>query len=126
MGTVGFHHLHSLGPSALIVNLLLLLLLSTKGRLKTLPLPVMDDSTRQEKSSSLYTETSQRPYVTEFVKKPAFYVGDKVYLRSSTGPREGPYLIASISESGAFTLCHADGRVVRNGAEIEVDYLEAA
>jgi hypothetical protein len=51
-------------------------------------------------------------------------VGDKVYLLNG-GSREGPYVIASVA-SGKYTLSLEDGKAVRNGEEINVEYLETA
>jgi hypothetical protein len=51
-------------------------------------------------------------------------VGDKVYLLNG-GSREGPYVIASVT-SGKYTLSLENGEAVRNGEEINIDYLEAA
>jgi hypothetical protein len=58
-------------------------------------------------------------------QKPEFRVGDKVYLRNSSGSREGPYFIASIPSAGKFTLSLENGQPILNGREVEVDYLEA-
>ena len=58
------------------------------------------------------------------LQKPKFKVGQRVYLQKS-GSREGPYLIATVA-SGKCTLCLEDGELVKNGQEIDMDYLEAA
>ena len=47
-----------------------------------------------------------------------------MYLLSG-GARGGPYVIASVN-SRKYTLSLENGEAVRNGEEIEVDYLEAA
>lgn len=47
-----------------------------------------------------------------------------MYLLSG-GSREGPYFIASVT-SGRYTLSLENGEAVRNGEEIDTDYLEAA
>lgn len=41
------------------------------------------------------------------------------------GSREGPYVIASVT-LGKYTLSLENGEAVRNGEEINIDYLEAA
>lgn len=46
-----------------------------------------------------------------------------MYLMSG-GLRSGPYVIASVS-SGKYTLCLENGQMVRNGEEIDNNYLEA-
>ncbi len=51
-------------------------------------------------------------------------MGQKVYLHNG-GTREGPYVIATIT-LGKCTLCLEDGEPVKNGEEIDVDYVEAA
>jgi hypothetical protein len=51
-------------------------------------------------------------------------VGDKVYLLNG-GSREGPYVVASVT-SGKYTLSLENGKAVRNGEEIDIDYLGAA
>ncbi|KAG4426846.1 hypothetical protein IFR04_000277 [Cadophora malorum] len=71
-----------------------------------------------------FDEDDQRPYVSTYANKPDFHVGDKVYLLSG-GARGGPYVIASVN-SRKYTLSLENGEAVRNGEEIEVDYLEAA
>jgi hypothetical protein len=59
------------------------------------------------------------------LQKPRFHVGDKVYLLRSDGTREGPYVITSISSIGRCTLGLENGLAVKNGEEIEIDYVEA-
>jgi hypothetical protein len=39
---------------------------------------------------------------------------------------EGPYVIASVPSAGRCTLSLGNGKVVKNGEEIDVDYMEAA
>jgi hypothetical protein len=51
-------------------------------------------------------------------------VGDKVYLLSG-GSREGPYVITSVN-LGKYMLGLENGEAVRNGEEINIEYLEAA
>ncbi len=54
-------------------------------------------------------------------------VGDKVYLlRATSGRREGPYLVASLSGAGKCTLCLEDGTAVYDGRELLITQLEAA
>jgi hypothetical protein len=46
---------------------------------------------------------------------------------NSNGTREGPFLVASVTSVGKVTLCHEKtGQAVKDGREIEVDYVEAA
>lgn len=54
-------------------------------------------------------------------------MGDKVYLINySGGPREGPYLIASLPSSGKCILSLENDKLVRNGEEIDTEYVDAA
>ncbi|KAE8442779.1 hypothetical protein EG329_002867 [Mollisiaceae sp. DMI_Dod_QoI] len=71
-----------------------------------------------------FDEDDKRPYVKSYAQKPEFYVGDKVYLLNGES-REGPYVIASVT-SGKYTLSLENGKAVKNGEEIDIDYLEAA
>ncbi|KAI0133389.1 hypothetical protein F4776DRAFT_625455 [Hypoxylon sp. NC0597] len=71
-------------------------------------------------------QDGERPFVIDYVQKPAFNVGDKVYLLNSDGSRDGPYLIASVPSTGNYTLCLDTGASVRNGDEISGDELEEA
>lgn len=47
-----------------------------------------------------------------------------MYLNEG-GTREGPYIVATTAP-GKCTLCLADGTAVRNGEEVDPDYLEPA
>ena len=49
-----------------------------------------------------------------------------MYLLNSSGSRVGPYVIASIPSARKCTLSFEDGNAVRNGEEIDMDYVEAA
>ena len=49
-----------------------------------------------------------------------------MYLLNSGGSREGPYVIASVPSARRYTLSLGNGEAVKNGEEIEIDYLEAA
>jgi hypothetical protein len=49
-----------------------------------------------------------------------------VYLLNNEGSREGPYLVASVSSARKYTLSLEDGTAVKNGEEIDIDYVEAA
>jgi len=64
-------------------------------------------------------------YLERLLQKPNFHVGDKVYLLTSGGAREGPYVIASIPSAGKCTLSLENGRAVENGEEIDIDRVEA-
>ncbi len=55
-------------------------------------------------------------------QKPKFKVGTKVYLHKD-GTREGPYVVATAA-AGKVTLCLANGELVRNGEEIDEDYVD--
>ena len=48
-----------------------------------------------------------------------------MYLLNSSGSRMGPYVIASIPSARKCTLSFENGNAVRNGEEIDVDYVEA-
>ncbi|KAI9764952.1 MAG: hypothetical protein M1840_007977 [Geoglossum simile] len=72
-----------------------------------------------------FDENDKRPYVATFAQKLKFHVGDKVYLLNG-GSREGPYVIASFSSDGKYTLSLENGKAIGNGQEISTDYLEAA
>jgi hypothetical protein len=61
-----------------------------------------------------------------FSQRPQFHVGDKVYLLGSLGSREGPYVVASVSSAGKYTLSLESGKAIRNGEEVDLDSLEAA
>ncbi|KAN0083816.1 hypothetical protein V8E54_002904 [Elaphomyces granulatus] len=71
-----------------------------------------------------FDEEGERPYVVAYAQKPKFIVGQKVYLHND-GTREGPYIVATIT-SGKCMLCLGDGKPVKNGEEIDLDYVEAA
>lgn len=49
-----------------------------------------------------------------------------MYLLNSGGSREGPYVIASLLSAGKCTLSLENGEAVKNGEEIDIDYVEAA
>jgi hypothetical protein len=57
-------------------------------------------------------------------QKPKFKVGKRVYLHNN-GSREGPYLVATATLTKC-TLCLEDGEPVRDGEEIDWEYVEAA
>ena len=49
-----------------------------------------------------------------------------MYLLNSGGSREGPYVIASLLSARKCTLSLENGEAVKNGEEIDIDYVEAA
>lgn len=59
------------------------------------------------------------------MKKPNLNVGDKVYLLHTDGFRKGPYLVASLPSTGKCTLSLENGSAVNNGAEMDVNDVEA-
>ncbi|KAF8852183.1 hypothetical protein BDZ45DRAFT_678518 [Acephala macrosclerotiorum] len=71
-----------------------------------------------------FDEEGQRPYVVAYAQKPKFRVGQKVYVHNG-GTREGPYIIATITLTKC-TCCLENGEPVKNGEEIDVDYVEVA
>ncbi|OTB18769.1 hypothetical protein K445DRAFT_19377 [Daldinia sp. EC12] len=73
-----------------------------------------------------FDQDGERPYVVDYVQKPEFSVGDKVYLLNSDGSRDGPYIVASVISAGKYTLSLDTGIPVRNGDEISGDELEEA
>jgi hypothetical protein len=48
-----------------------------------------------------------------------------VYLLNSDGPREGPYIIASVISASECILAFEDGKAVNNGQKIGMDHVEA-
>lgn len=70
-------------------------------------------------------EASPKIFLLSISQKPIFKVGDKVYL-STSGGREGPYVIASVPSTGRCTLCSEDGVAAKNGAVIDMGDVEAA
>ncbi|KAM6514010.1 hypothetical protein FALCPG4_015193 [Fusarium falciforme] len=73
-----------------------------------------------------FSEDDQRTYVQAYVQKPKFHVGDKVYLLNCGEARKGPYVIAAVPSVTKYVLNFENGEAVRNGEEIDIDYLEAA
>jgi hypothetical protein len=63
-------------------------------------------------------------FLTGVPQQPEYHVGDKVHLIVD-GSRQGPYVVASVV-SGKYTLSLENGDPVRNGEEIDADYLEPA
>lgn len=49
-----------------------------------------------------------------------------MYLLKPDGSREGPYIVASVPSAGRCTLSLANGDAVRDGQEVDIDYVEAA
>ncbi|KAK1965461.1 hypothetical protein LY78DRAFT_658290 [Colletotrichum sublineola] len=58
--------------------------------------------------------------------KNKFRVGDSVYLRTSGGGKEGPFVIESVPAAGQYTLCTEDGQSVRKGERIVEKDLDQA
>ncbi|RMJ12227.1 hypothetical protein CDV36_008092 [Fusarium kuroshium] len=70
-----------------------------------------------------------RPYVQEFPKTPKFNSGDKVwYQQTKSLPREGPFVVASVSSECKYILCSAgdNPETAKGGMEIDEEYLEFA
>ncbi|KAI6081064.1 hypothetical protein F4821DRAFT_250126 [Hypoxylon rubiginosum] len=72
-----------------------------------------------------FDEDDKRPCVDRYVKRPQFRVGDKVFVINTSGSREGPYFVASVS-GGKFKLSGEDGQSAKNGDEFSLDSLEEA
>jgi len=85
----------------------------------------MSTSERGQDPNFTFCEDGKRPYVTSYLQRPNLRVGDKVYLLNANGFREGPYVIASLPRVGKCTLSLENGTAVRNGQEIETDFVEA-
>ncbi|OIW28187.1 hypothetical protein CONLIGDRAFT_706238, partial [Coniochaeta ligniaria NRRL 30616] len=77
-------------------------------------------------NSSNFADVGKRPGIVTYIERPVFHVGDKVYLLTSSGSREGPYVVASLPSAGACTLSHEDGKAVEGGKEIGIDCVERA
>ncbi|KAK2037006.1 hypothetical protein LZ31DRAFT_448783, partial [Colletotrichum somersetense] len=55
-----------------------------------------------------------------------FRVGDSVYLRTSGGGKEGPFLIESVPATGQYTLCTGSGQSIRKGERVKEKDLDQA
>ncbi|PMD61251.1 uncharacterized protein K444DRAFT_611505 [Hyaloscypha bicolor E] len=86
----------------------------------------MSASANTQSNTVVFSKEGDRPYVTPYVHKPTFRVGDPVYLLNSDGSREGPYEIASLPSAGKCTLSSGSGQPIRNGDEIGTDWVESA
>ena len=64
--------------------------------------------------------------LAQVLQKPKFRVRDAIYLISSDNRnREGPYIVASVISATICTLSMENGNPVRNGEEIDTNYVEA-
>lgn len=64
--------------------------------------------------------------LAQVFQKPKFRVGDAVYLISSDNRnREGLYIVASVISAAICTLSMENGDPLRNGEEIDTNYVEA-
>ncbi|KAJ9139049.1 hypothetical protein NKR19_g7573 [Coniochaeta hoffmannii] len=74
---------------------------------------------KKRETAIAITDDDDRPYVEPYVQKPAFKVGQRVYLLG-----RGPYLVAMVS-NGRYVLSEENGDPVGNGAEFGPDQLQA-
>jgi hypothetical protein len=62
-----------------------------------------------------------RPLITPF-QKIKFHVGDKVWFRATdTALVEGPFMVASVTDTGKYVLCQIEDMqtLAKNGLEVE-------
>ncbi|KAI1127946.1 hypothetical protein F5Y10DRAFT_265654 [Nemania abortiva] len=83
-------------------------------------------SNQSKHDDFLLSEEGDRPYIKGSDTTPKFRVGDKVYLLSSNGTRDGPFLVESVVSAQEYTLCLESGTKVRGGDEFNMAQLEAA
>ncbi|CAF9942050.1 hypothetical protein IMSHALPRED_003173 [Imshaugia aleurites] len=74
----------------------------------------------------IFLDDNDRGKVLAPTDTSSFRPGDQVYYRASgTGPREGPYKIASVPTLKKYTLCHTDSsQTAKDGIEVEENELE--
>ncbi|KAI1662035.1 hypothetical protein F4813DRAFT_343254 [Daldinia decipiens] len=82
------------------------------------------DSNDQDKF--FFSDEEDRPWIDPYAETPEFHVGDKVYLLSSNGSLEGPYLVASVPSRHKCTLSLENGQNAKNGEVFEMAGLQAA
>ncbi|KAB8200616.1 hypothetical protein BDV34DRAFT_230143 [Aspergillus parasiticus] len=82
--------------------------------------------TESQMPDSIVREGGTRPYVTPYLDKPKFHVGDQVYVVGSDGNLEGVFLVASVPALDACTLSDEYGNPAKGGTAMKVESLVAA
>ncbi|KAK6831664.1 hypothetical protein RU639_002682 [Aspergillus parasiticus] len=75
--------------------------------------------TESQMPDSIVREGGTRPYVTPYLDKPKFHVGDQVYVVGSDGNLEGVFLVASVPALDACTLSDEYGNPAKGGTAIK-------
>ncbi|KAL9030730.1 MAG: hypothetical protein Q9196_001179 [Gyalolechia fulgens] len=82
----------------------------------------VDESSHSPKYS--FCDDGGRPQIEKYPDEPRYRPNDEVYIRpTATTTREGPYRVSSV-ENRKYTLCDANGNVVKDGNAFEERFLE--